>query len=187
MIRTVSPTTNTPIPSFSYKTSTSNFKLELSIASPNGARSISAQRFSPRLNSTEYTPSYCDTIKGIYFSVGGALLEVELATSFLRLREIEALKDNWNGNGAPSFSHSQVETLRGIVKQLSKQPFISPTAKGSIQFEYEDEEGNYLEFELFPDNRIKLFSFSKDGVANTKYIAVEKVSEIVRDFYRSTH
>jgi len=34
---------------------------------------------------------------------------------------------------------------------------IFPTARGSIQMEYETERGDYLELELFEDGRLKAF------------------------------
>lgn len=61
------------------------------------------------------------------------------------LNEIAKLKDNWNNNGANSFSAKLIEKCRGIVMQLAAEPFICPTACGSIQFEYEKENGDYLE------------------------------------------
>lgn len=56
------------------------------------------------------------------------------------------MKDNWNGNGANSFSTKLIEKCREIVTQLVAEPFVCPTACGSIQFEYEKDNGDYLKF-----------------------------------------
>ena len=73
-------------------------------------------------------------------------LEKKYVKANATLSEIEKLKDNWNDNGASAFSSKLIEKCRGIVMQLASEPFICPTACGSIQFEYEKENGDYLEF-----------------------------------------
>ena len=101
-----------------------------------------------------------------------------------RLSDIGKLENNWNNNGAPSFSKNHIDTMKQIISKLHYQPFITPTAKGTIQFEFEDQKGNYLEFELYPDKRIKMFSYSANGEAKTEYIAIEEVREKVDAFHR---
>ena len=110
-------------------------------------------------------------------------MDIGLLNNYLRLDEIKQLPENWNGNGAPAFSKKHVDTARKLISKLKKQPFISPTAKGSIQFEYEDEQGNYLEFELFPDNSVKKFCCLKDNVSFVETVTIEKLSSTVNDFY----
>jgi len=110
--------------------------------------------------------------------------DISLAKSLICIDQIGNLKENWNQNGAPSFSKEQIKTMRKIVYAVDVQPFISPTAKGTIQFEYEDEKGNYLEFELYPNLTIKMFIYTKQGESKTEYITMEKVSESVDSFYR---
>lgn len=79
------------------------------------------------------------------------------------------LKDNWNGYGAKSFNKSFVERCRNIIKGLDKEPFIAPTANNTIQLEYENENG-YLEFEIYPDMKAKVFKQDSDGKHFTFYI-----------------
>lgn len=101
------------------------------------------------------------------------------------LSEIEKLKDNWNDNGASAFSSKLIEKCRGIVMQLASEPFICPTACGSIQFEYEKENGDYLEFEIYED-RIECFldtsggeqEFNLHGIS-----ATDRMKQMVVDFY----
>ena len=63
------------------------------------------------------------------------------------------------------------------------QPRIFPTARNSIQFEYEKQDGEYLEFELFEDGRLKKFSYSGGGQFSTELIEDKDVEGIVRAFY----
>lgn len=107
-------------------------------------------------------------------------------TANAALDDIMDLKDNWNDNGAKCFSRQLVEKCRTIVNDLVVEPFICPTACGSIQFEYEKEDGDYLEFEVF-ENRIEVFSDTKENgerELDLKGIAAtDKMKQMVVDFY----
>ena len=113
-------------------------------------------------------------------------LEKNYIEASTTLSQIAKLEDNWNNNGANSFSAKLIEKCRGIVIQLVAEPFICPTACGSIQFEYEKENGDYLEFEIYED-RIEVFldtvsdgekEFSLCGIS-----ATDKKKQMVVDFY----
>lgn len=102
------------------------------------------------------------------------------------LDDISNLSDDWNNNGAQAFSVKLVEKCRQIVKQLVAEPFICPTACGSIQFEYEKDNGDYLEFEIYED-RIEVYKdtftngeeeFTLDGIS-----AIDRMRQMVVDFY----
>lgn len=100
-----------------------------------------------------------------------------------KLQEIAILPPNWNENGAPPFSPNLIEMAKEMLLNLNHQPFIAPTARGSIHFEYEDNEGNYLQFELLGDGIIKMFSYTSIGVASVRYVLLEEVPEIVGEFF----
>ena len=72
------------------------------------------------------------------------------------LNDIAHLKRDWNGNNANPFPASLIEKCTTLISQLEVQPFISPTAYGAIQMEYEKENGDYLEFEIYPE-RIEVY------------------------------
>ena len=78
------------------------------------------------------------------------------------------------------------EKCRGIVMQLASEPFICPTACGSIQFEYEKENGDYLEFEIYED-RIECYSDTLSGGEEEFHLqgisATDKMKQMVVDFY----
>lgn len=112
-----------------------------------------------------------------------SILRDDRTRSLLRIHEIERLQNNWNGNEATGFSTDIVRKARAIVMQLSIQPEIFPTARDSIQFEYENNVGDYLEFELFQNNRLKMFSYDHSGNTVTRDIAFEEMTRMVNQFY----
>ena len=113
-------------------------------------------------------------------------LEKNYIEASTTLSEIAKLEDNWNNNGASPFSAKLIDKCREIMMQLAAEPFICPTACGSIQFEYEKENGDYLEFEIYED-RIEVFletmsggeeEFDLQGIS-----ATDKMKQMVVDFY----
>lgn len=113
-------------------------------------------------------------------------LEKNYIVASAALDEIAELDDNWNNNGACSFSTKLIEKCRGILMQLVAEPFICPTACGSIQFEYEKENGEYLEFEVYED-RIEVFldtlSNGEEEFCLKGISATDKMKQMVVDFY----
>lgn len=114
---------------------------------------------------------------------GDFIMSADKAKSLARLLEIEQLQDNWNGNGANCFSESILLFARKIVMSSLIQPAIFPTARDSIQFEYENESGDYLELELFENERVKMFSFDHKGKALTEEINFDSINKVVSKFY----
>lgn len=130
----------------------------------------------------------------MYLVVSGMIIGLFLILTVFRtensanraLKDISVLQDNWNENGAKSFSRELVEKCYKILRQLTAEPFICPTACGSIQFEYEKENGEYLEFEIYED-RIEVFSISQKGEEQEETFlgksAAERMKQMVVDFY----
>lgn len=114
------------------------------------------------------------------------LMTKNYVTANAALDDILGLKDNWNDNGAKSFSRQLVEKCRLIVNDLVFEPFICPTACGSIQLEYEKEDGDYLEFEIF-DDRVEVYSDTKENGEQEYNLcgptASDKMRQLVVDFY----
>lgn len=69
---------------------------------------------------------------------------------------ISELQDNWNDNGAKKFSDKLIVKCYSILFGLPVLPEIFPVADGSIQFEYEKDNGSYLEFDIF-ENEVSEF------------------------------
>lgn len=112
----------------------------------------------------------------------GISMTSELLTNYKRIDEISHLKENWNGNGAQAFSTELLEKVHNLVSSLNKQPFISPTARESIQLEYEKDNGDYLEFEVFENGIVTKFFYS-EGKGTTENIEPHMINKAVDDFY----
>ena len=107
-----------------------------------------------------------------------------LRESLVRLEEIKSLKHNWNGYGAKPFSTSMISQIEKIIRNLSKQPEIYPTAQSSIQLEYNNENGDYLEFEIFDDGKINQFLLKSNGEAiSQKGIPQNTLNKVIESFY----
>lgn len=75
-----------------------------------------------------------------------------------KLKEIENLKDNWNGNRAKPFNDYYINYIKLIIENIDEdlQPEIFPIADGNIQFEWEFS-NLYLEMIIINDRKFKLF------------------------------
>lgn len=98
--------------------------------------------------------------------------------------EISLLKNNWNDNGAKSFSKELVKKAESIFNNLYIKPFVYPTATNKIQFEYHKTNGEYLEFEISETN-IELYIVDDTGKEFEKELINEQeVYKYVSYFYR---
>ncbi len=85
-------------------------------------------------------------------------IQILLQENIKTLTEIGELEDNWNQYGASKFEPELIlKCIRFISEvDLDYQPEIFPSARQSVQIEFEPDENHYLEFEIFID-RIKLY------------------------------
>jgi len=105
------------------------------------------------------------------------------------IEDFLALEENWNGNQAPPFNKTLIDTTQKIIKNITQQqPDIFPTARKSIQLEYEKDNEDYLEFEVFEDS---IMVFRIIGDEEEEYeIAIDdfqKINEIIGDFHEENH
>lgn len=91
------------------------------------------------------------------------------------------LKDNWNGYGGLKLSKSVIDNARSALYFLDRQPDVFPTGRNSIQFEYEKENGDYLEFEIFEDSIVMLQIISDEETERN--IDEKEMKKMVREFY----
>ena len=101
---------------------------------------------------------------------------------------ILALEDNWNHNGATRFSKTLVERCRNLTNKISQKITINPTANNSIQFEFENENNEYLEIEIFENNTVEVFEKYLNGKESTfkiLNITDEKILELISKFFKS--
>ena len=73
---------------------------------------------------------------------------------------ISDLPDNWNDNGAKKFGHKLIVKCYSILFGLPVLPEIFPVADGSIQFEYEMDDGLYLEFNIFENEVYEFIAYT---------------------------
>lgn len=97
------------------------------------------------------------------------------------LNDIAHLKRDWNGNNANPFPASLIEKCTTLISQLEVQPFISPTAYGAIQMEYEKENGDYLEFEIYPE-RIEVYQIINNIEYEETLTSSSEVKQTITNF-----
>ena len=108
----------------------------------------------------------------------------ELVANLETLESIRALQKNWNENQAEPFSDALVNKVIALVKTLSFQPQIFPTAEESIQLEFDNEKGDYLEFELFENNTVRKFFCDSEGHSETSWISIGDINDdTLRTFF----
>lgn len=101
-----------------------------------------------------------------------------------KLNQLRLFQDNWNGYGANKFSKELINKCRNILRSIIKQPKIFPTAQNSIQFEYQLDNGKYLEFEIF-EEYISLFMIDSNEEEYQKIIRndISIINEELNTFY----
>lgn len=108
----------------------------------------------------------------------------ELTRNLHKLERIATLGDNWNGYGAEPLSAKLILQVRNLLYELYIQPEIFPTAAGTIQLEYEKDNGDYLEFQLNGTGQCECFRII-NGVEEffSVHEIPEAINDIVGDFY----
>ena len=105
-----------------------------------------------------------------------------------KLEHFASLKENWNGYGAKPFSRKLLDTAEGIIRGLSRQPEIFPTADDSIQMEYEKVDGGYLEIQLTDSDLYDVFLMECEDSEGENFSIkadIKSINEQVRKFYAS--
>jgi hypothetical protein len=98
------------------------------------------------------------------------------------LSGFKQLPYNWNGNGAVPFETDLLKKSALIIMSLKHQPQIFPTARQSIQFEYQKKNGDYLEFEIF-ENKIIVYSEQAAQEKEYELNSMQEINDIVESFY----
>lgn len=79
-----------------------------------------------------------------------------------RLICMTQFEDNWNGYGAKPINPKAIETAKLLVELFNPTPEVTPTARGTVQLEWETDNG-YLELEIY-ENKINILNLdSKDN------------------------
>ena len=100
-----------------------------------------------------------------------------------KLDAFQKLEYNWNGYEAPPIPHQVINRVRRLVKGLTFQPKIFPTACKSIQLEYEKKNGDYLEIEITTTNMEVYRVISDNEEEFVLPFGIDKIEDLIRNFY----
>ena len=102
-----------------------------------------------------------------------------------KLQSIRALRDNWNGNGAPALSESVINKAEELIKALPIQPEVFPTALNTVQFEYDNSRHDHMEIEIGDSDKASIFivSYFGDEQEGSIPATYEMISERIMQFY----
>lgn len=130
---------------------------------------------------------YLGEYNAINTQSGMEVFSMEKIVGLNTINEISKLSYNWNGNNADPFSESLVKKSINVLNSLEHEPEIYPTACNSIQFEYEKESGEYLEFEIF-ENYINVYMIHDDE-SEEEFTEndIDKIKKLVNEFYGKQH
>lgn len=141
------------------------------------------------LASTNFTQElvYDNGGLSVYFtSVGDAAVNPGARENLSILSELAQLESDWNSNGAAGFSAQLIARCRDLVKGFNNQPDIFPTAQGSIQFEWDNDIGDYLEIELFENSRCQMALRKADGTWVEHVIEYTAIGDYVEEFFAAS-
>lgn len=85
------------------------------------------------------------TINNYQFALKDFNIALEKINSF------KNLETNWDTYGALPITDIVINSSLTFLNKFKIIPDIFPTGRGSIQFEFEKSNGDYLEFEIFTD------------------------------------
>lgn len=118
-------------------------------------------------------------------SVERVIMNEEKIYNLRKLDQIAHLEDGWNGKRAKAFEEQLISKVRRIITALELQPELFPTSCASVQFEYEKEDGSYLEIEINSKDTWDVFQINSDGEEKYSSIVanVETIIKVVNSFY----
>ena len=108
-------------------------------------------------------------------------IQTKKIKNFNKLYEYSQLEYNWNDHGAEPFDKELINLAWKKINELECQPKVFPTASDSIQFEYEKENEDYLEFEIYTD-RIEVFRIIGEDEEEFTLPVEEDLNIIVNEF-----
>lgn len=102
----------------------------------------------------------------------------------IKLSSYRNLDFNWNNNQEEPFPHTLLKKCQSLINDLIIQPDVFPTGRGSIQFEYEKKNGEYLEFELYED-KIEYFYMDENDEEKEDILPfnIDILNRLVIEFY----
>lgn len=124
--------------------------------------------------------SMFDTDEALVSMVGQRIHNV------IKLRSFAVLEHGWNGYGALPLDGDLIDECVQLLYTpglLGLQPDVFPTGRGSIQFEYENEDGQYLEIEIYSDGRKAVYaSFADEGTMDEDDMPWPEIVKLIQKF-----
>lgn len=106
---------------------------------------------------------------------------VQLKENLKILNSFKRLENGWDGEKAPAIDVNIIEQVETVIKSIEYQPDIFPTARNSVQIEFEKSDESYLEFEFFMDKVVCYIENDEGGREDE--VDLTQVKNIVSDFY----
>ena len=113
---------------------------------------------------------------------GDASMEVNVK-SIKKLRSFMDLPDDWNGYGAKQFSKDYICFAEYLLENLPIEAQVYPISDGRVQFEFDKDDGSYLEFEINRDKTVSVFEILPDDSEREYTAKSEEITRIVKQFY----
>lgn len=104
-----------------------------------------------------------------------ALRQEQLKEPLARINSFASLSKGWDGYEASVVNRDVIEFAKEVLFRLTAVPEVFPTLEGNIQFQFEDDEDNYLELELQSNNKITTYAemIDSDPTENEMYMGDE--------------
>ena len=115
------------------------------------------------------------------------LIKIDKASLFKRIDDITLLEQDWNGYNASPISKDIITNAKKVVNILIYQPEIFPTARNTIQFEYNigNNRTAYLEIEVYANKYTVLIVYEhnyqsafQDVITN-----ISKLTNVINPFF----
>ena len=105
----------------------------------------------------DHLPTYYEELNPSKPKKTSKAVDDDKAENLRKLDEISSLKEDWNGNGAPVIPPTVIKKARALVKALTVQPEIFPTALETIQLEFDNKHHDHMEIEISLSDKAEVF------------------------------
>ncbi len=96
------------------------------------------------------------------------------------LENIKKLEPDWNGYNSIAIDDKVIASAFSLINQLERQPKIFPTGRGTLQFEFSNDD-DYLEFEISTSENS--FFEQKKNQESEGQVPMDKINEKVNEFF----
>ncbi len=104
----------------------------------------------------------------------------EIITNKKTLENIKTLEPGWNGYNSIAIDGKVIESAFSLINQLERQPKIFPTGRGTLQFEFSNND-DYLEIEISTTEN--LFFEQKKNRKSEGQLSMDMINEKVNEFF----